>query len=152
MLTCRQQNHCRHPFFVRASTKKLETNEEDKVNAQTRSTENIYEHDEKREGRERERIDAAYEQRGAISRTYPQKLQGQQRNKDATAIQEHLQCHTTTKKKCKQRRWSKDNYGNNNTDKIRCNGPGFLAFLHFFLSFASQTALSFERNSPSNGK
>lgn len=39
---------------------------------------------------------------------------------------------TQQKKKCKQRRWSKDNYGNNNTDKIRCNGPGFLAFLHFF--------------------
>lgn len=39
---------------------------------------------------------------------------------------------TQQKKKCKQRRWSKNNYGNNNTDKICCNGPGFLAFLHFF--------------------
>lgn len=55
-------------------------------------------HDKNREGQARERKDAAYEERATISCAYPQKLQGQQRNKDTTAIQEPLQCHTTKKK------------------------------------------------------
>lgn len=94
VLTCRQQNHFRHPCFC-THQNKLKTNKDDMVNPQTRG-QGISMNMTKRERGKRKEERMPLMKRGAqFHALTPQKLQGQQKkkktNKDATAIQKPLQ-------------------------------------------------------------
>lgn len=148
VLTCRQQNHFRHPCFC-THQNKLKTNKDDTVNPQTRG-QGISMNMTKRERGKRKEERMPLMKRGAqFHALTPQKLQKQKKKK---RMQQPFKSLYNIEIKCKQRQWSRDNYGNNNTEKIGCSGPSFLAFLFILFFFASRTALRFEGNNPSKGK
>lgn len=92
VLTCRQQNHFRHPCFC-THQNKLKTNKDDTVNPQTRG-QGISMNMTKRERGKRKEERMPLMKRGAqFHALTPQKLQRQQKKKkrDATAIQKPLQ-------------------------------------------------------------